>query len=172
MRSTMNRRAFLILGAFGIITGSGYLWWMRDHSPTLPDEMEANTLHLEQDVVSEDTTYDRNLTGWKDEFYTIIADADTAFSDLANSNVVSEFLDETDFDEAYVLLVQNIMQSEMELVLKEIDRTDDGVYVDIKINPPRGGGPDDQIVHSLLIRITDELRGIPESATVNIDGYI
>jgi hypothetical protein len=63
------------------------------------------------------------------------------------------------------------MQSEMELVLDAISRREDGLYLDISIDSPRSG-PDDLLVHSLLVRVTDEGGGVPEDVSVDIEGYV
>jgi hypothetical protein len=96
----------------------------------------------------------------------VISDPKTANSGLINDNSISPFLANTDFEDSYLIIVQNGMQSETELVLDTISRRKKGIHLDISIHSPQSG-PDDLLIHSLLIKITDENKGVPDTAGYN-----
>ena len=57
----------------------------------------------------------------------------------------------------------------MELTLDEISRTANGLHLAVSIDSP-SSGPDDEVVHSLLVRITDEQAGVPAEVTADVEG--
>jgi len=133
--------------------------------------MEVETQHFERDVLSENSSRESDFLEWKHEYQTIVTDRDAARRELIDSDSVTSFLDNTGFDESYLIVVQNGMQSEMELVLDGISRQAESLHLNVTINSPQGG-PDDLLTHSLLIRIIDEKRGVPERVSVDIEGYV
>ncbi len=166
----MNRRNFLALGGLGIGAAGGYFGW-RWYSPSRPDGMEVETQHFERDVLSENSSRESDFLEWKEEYQTTVTDRDAARRELIDSDPVTSFLNNTDFDESYLLVVQNGMQSEMELVLDGVSRQGDTLHLNVTITSPQGG-PDDLLIHSLLIRVIDEERGVPEDVSVDIEGYV
>lgn len=166
----MNRRNFLALGGLGIGAAGGYFGW-RWYSPSRPDGMEVETQHFERDVLSENSSRESDFLEWKEEYQTTVTDRDAARRELIDSDPVTSFLNNTDFDESYLLVVQNGMQSEMELVLDGVSRQGDTLHLNVTIISPQGG-PDDLLIHSLLIRVIDEERGVPEDVSVDIEGYV
>ncbi|WP_243641355.1 hypothetical protein [Natrarchaeobius halalkaliphilus] len=72
--------------------------------------MTVETLYLERNVFDP-----RDVFALREESYTLIADEETAASEFDDVEQVSAFSDETDFDESYILVVQNGMRSEDDL---------------------------------------------------------
>lgn len=167
----MNRRRFLAFAGLGIGTAGGYIGWRWYHSPSIPDGMRVKTKHLEMDVLTDNSSRDSRSLGWREEYQTVINSEKHANKETIDYNTVTSFLNNTDFDESYLIIVQNGMQSEMELVLNAISRQEDGIHIDISIDSPRSG-TDDLLTHSLLIRITDKDEEIPENVSVDIKGYV
>jgi hypothetical protein len=166
----MNRRNFLALGGVGIGAAGGYVGW-RWYSPSRPDGIETETEHFERDVLSENSSRESEFLEWKEEYRTTVPDRDAARSELIDHDSVTSFLNNTDFEESYLIVVQNGMQSEMELLLDGVSREEDGLHLSVTINSPQGG-PDDLLTHSLLIRVIDEHKGVPEGVSVDIEGYV
>lgn len=169
--SSMNRRRFLAFCGLGIGTAGGYIGWRWYHSPSILDGMRAETQHLERDILTEESSRDSEFLEWQEEHHTIINNMDAANREIIDDDSVTPFLDNTDFEESSVIVVQNGMQSEMELVLDTISRRENGIHLDITIDSPRSG-PDDLLIHSILIRITDEDGKVPEEVSVDIEGYV
>jgi hypothetical protein len=167
----MKRRAFLVFGGLGLGTAGGYLGWRWYRSPSLPDGMRVETRHVEGDVFTDDGPRGGGSLEWQEEYHTVIRDTEAIDRESIDDESVVRFLDDTDFEASYLVVVQNGMQSEMELVLDAISRREDGLYLDISIDSPRSG-PDDLLVHSLLVRVTDEGGGVPEDVSVDIEGYV
>ena len=133
--------------------------------------MEVETRHFERDVLSENSSRESDFLKWRHEYQTVVTDRDAARRELIDSDSVTSFLDDTGFDDSYLIVVQNGMQSGMELVLDGISRQGENLQLNITINSPQGG-PDDLLTHSLLIRIIDEDGGVPERVSVDIEGYV
>ncbi len=167
----MNRRQVLAFAGFGVGVPGGYLAWNWDDSssPRLPDGVAVETLYLTRNAFD-----DRTLeSGPREETRTVVADPETAAAELVDEEFVTSFVEDTDFDQSYLVVVQTGMQSEPDLALSDVERTDDGVHLDLVVDHPRGRGVDDDLAtHSLLVRITDEKADVPESVTVDIDGYV
>lgn len=167
----MNRRHFLALGGLGIGAAGGYVGWRWYRSPSIPDGMGVETKHFERDVLSENSPRESEMLEWQEEYHTTIDNKDAANREIIDNESVTAFVSNTDFEESYLIVVQNGMQSEMELVLNTISRQENGLHLDITIDSPQSG-PDDLRIHSLFIRITDEKEGVPEEVSVDIEGYV
>lgn len=167
----MNRRHFLALGGLGIGTVGGYIGWRWHQSPSIPDGMRVETQHFEKDILSKNSSRESELLEAREEYHSIKANRDAVSRELIDNDSLASFLNNTDFEESYLIVVQNRMQSDMELMIDTISRQEDGLHLDIIIDAPRSG-PDDSRIHSLLMRITDEEKGIPEEISVDIEGYV
>ena len=167
----MNRRRFLAFCGLGIGTAGGYIGWRWYHSPSIPDGIKVGTQHIEGDIFAEGSSRDTEFLEWQEEYWTVISDREEVDSEITDDESISPFLDDTDFEDSYLIVVQNGMQSEMELVLDAISRREYGLHLNISIDPPQSG-PDDLLTHSLLIRVTDENEGVPDKVSVDIEGYI
>ncbi|ELY42351.1 hypothetical protein C495_15142 [Natronorubrum sulfidifaciens JCM 14089] len=134
--------------------------------------MNIETLHVERDVSANNFSREGESLAWKEEYHTVIEDVDTADRELEDIGSVTKFIDETNFNDSYMVIVQNGVQSEPDLVLDTIKRIENGLKIEISIDYPWFGVNDDLITHSLLIRITDSKDGVPETVTVDIEGYV
>jgi len=169
---TMNRRKFLALVTAGAgLGGGGYLGWNWYNTPTIPSGMDVETLHVERDVSANNFSRDGESLAWEEEYHTVIEDRETADRELESIDSVTKFIEDTNFEESYIVVVQNGMQSDPDLELDTINRVENGINIEVSIDAPRVGG-DDLINHSLLIRITDSEDGLPETITVDIEGYV
>ncbi|MFW6002969.1 MAG: hypothetical protein ACOCPT_00925 [Halanaeroarchaeum sp.] len=168
---SMNRRRYLALAGLGIGAVGGYTGWRWYRAPSVPDGMSVQPRHFERDILTEQTSRSSDFLEWKSEYQTVISDPETADRVLIDDRSITRFLDDTDFEASYLIVVQNGMQSEMELELDSITRREDGLHLDISIDPPQSG-PDDLGIHSLLIRITDETGDVPDDVSVTITGYV
>lgn len=178
----MDRRTFLTAsGVAGLVGVSGCLARSGDDEsgdggsadedePELPDGMEIETHHsISHRLVDDpDGHHDRS----QDERHFVVEDRETA-TDWADSAQDSDtpFIEETAFDEGYLLIVQNSMQSRPELDVVAIEHDGDRLAVDLLVDRPDGDISDDQAYHTLFVRITDDTGGIPDSVSVDIEGY-
>jgi hypothetical protein len=167
----MKRRRFLALGGVGVGAAGGYLGLRWYRAPSVPTGMTVETKHFERDVLTDRAARDPDFLEWQAEYHEVITEREAATERVIDDESVTAFLAETTFEASYVIVVQNGMQSEMELVLDAIARRPTGLHLDISIDAPRGG-PDDLRVHSLLVRVTDEGEEPPADVSVDIEGYV
>ncbi|MCU4924558.1 hypothetical protein OB905_00970 [Halobacteria archaeon AArc-dxtr1] len=164
----MNRRAALGLLGVGVGVPGGYLAWNRHRSPTLPDGIEVDTLYLEGNTFGEPAPEGRE-PGPREQYHELVRTA----AEIERDETAVAFAEETDFDASALVAVLTGMQSEPDLALEAISRTDDGLHIDVAVEHPWWRGvEDDLLTHSLLVRITDEVAGQPESISVDIEGYV
>lgn len=107
---------------------------------------------------------------YREEYRTVISGLKAANRTIIDDGSVAPFVANTDFDDSPFIVVQNGMQSKMELELDGVSHRDDGLHLDISIDSPQGG-PDDLLIHSLLIRITDEDGDVRKKVSTDIEGY-
>ena len=168
----MNRRTVLALAGAGLSIPGGYVAWNRFQSLSVPDGMHVDTLYVRGNVFGEPAPADHEI-GSKEPHHTVIGDEETAAHEVSFAESAIKFADETDFGNSYLSIVQTRMQSEPDLALEAIARTDDGLHLDVAVEHPWWRGvDDDSVTHSLLIRIADDKDGIPESVSVDITGYV
>lgn len=161
----MNRRRLLAL--VGVGAPGGYLAWRWYRTPRLPDGLRVETLYTIRDLRP-----DRDGSPPREgrEYAAVVASGVEA-AELALEGEAVSFVEATDFDESYLLLLQTGMQSQPDLELTAIERVDGGLHVRLAVDAPRFGVDDDFTVHSFLIRVTDD-RAPPESVTVDVEGYV
>lgn len=167
----MNRRTFLATTGSGFGLAGGYLGWRWYRSSPSPAELDVETLYVDRDVSTTDFSREGESMSYGEEYHTVVDDSATAERELDDAESVTEFVSDTDFDESYLVVVQNGMQSEPDLVLDSVRRTDNGITIDVSIDAPRAVD-DDLSIHSLLIRVADAGDGLPETVAVDIDGYV
>lgn len=168
----MNRRNALAVIGSGISIPAGYVAWNRSQSISLPDGISVDTLYIIGNVFGEPATADQDL-GPREEYHRIIQTEQRAEDEISFDDSAIGFVETTNFGDSYLIIVQTGMQTEPDLVLEEISRTDDGLHIDVAIEHPWWQGvSDDLMIHSLLIRATDETGIIPNSISVDIDGYV
>lgn len=168
----MNRRHVLAAVGSGAGVSGGYVAWGRYRSPSLPDGVDVDTLYVPGDVFGEPGR-ERDGVGPREESHRTIDDAETAGTAITFDDSAIEFVEETDFDDATLVIVQTGMQTDPDLALEAISRTDEGLHIDVAVEHPWWRGVDDDLgTHSLLIRITDDKDDGPGSVSVTIDGYV
>jgi len=86
---------------------------------------------------------------------------------------VVEFVDETDFDQSYlIVVVAGAWPSGYWLELGTVERIEDGLRVSVATASPDEPVGDDAAVHSLAIRVTDEQSDVPDRIEVTINGRL
>lgn len=162
----MNRRT-IIFGLAGIsgISAAGYTSWT--YLTESNTDSKGETVHIRRDVFT-DGRHDGGFD-WKEKYHAVISDEATAKAVLSENDPIGSFVENTDFADSFLVIVQTGVQSSAALVLDTTEWVDNRLHVDVDVTYPRDGG-DDLVTHSLLIRITDE--EVPEKVTVQIEGYI
>jgi hypothetical protein len=119
----------------------------------------------------EDSSRDSKFLEWQEKSQTLITKRKEVNREIIDEESISPFLNDIDFKNSYLIVVQNGMQSEMELVLDGIFQREYGLHLNVSIDSPRGG-PDDLLTHSLLIRVINEDGEVPEEISIDIKGYV
>lgn len=166
--SIMKRRSVLATSA-GIVFSSvaGCL----GGAQTAPEGMDVETRHWVADILEEGIWYQRREREESvDRYHELIDDETTAQNRIDGGEEVRAFVEETDFAESYLVVVQNMMQSARWLELQQIERTTQGLDIAVETASPDEPYGDDAAVHSLAIRVTDEQAGTPDELQVTIDG--
>lgn len=133
--------------------------------------MAIEPRHWVADILEEGLWYQRQEREESiNRYHELIADETAAENRIEGDESVVEFVEETDFEKSYLLVVQNVMQSARWLELDRITRTDSGLDVAVNTASPDEPYGDDATVHSLAIRVTDERQGVPDTIEVTIDG--
>jgi len=167
----MERRNFLAASGLGIIAVGGPIGWLFVQSSKT--DMGASTRHFEENILSENTSRGNGILDYKETNTTIITSAAEAGNNLISKKGVGEFVDNTDFASSYLVLIQNGMSSEMTLALDSISREEDSIHFDVSVEPPETNyAPDNVATHSLLVRIGNKEGGIPQSVSLDIEGYV
>ena len=163
----MKRRGILAtVGGIALSTAAGCL----GEEQTVPDGLTVDTRHWVDDILEEGIWYQRQEGDASvDRFHVLLEDETAAQNQTAGDDDVMEFIEETDFTESYLVVVQNMMQSARWLELQQIERTEDGINIAVETASPDEPYGDDAAVHSLLIRVTDEQAGTPAELRVAID---
>lgn len=79
-----------------------------------------------------------------------------------------EFIQRTDFEQSYLVVVDWRGSSSSDtLKLNRINRTEDGLYLDIRLEQP-ATRLSDLSPHTLITRVTDERESIPENVSAGI----
>ncbi|MFC4406965.1 hypothetical protein [Haloarchaeobius iranensis] len=138
-----------------------------DDSPSLPPGLSVTTEHVVWDVLPDsrdrrERLYDGGTV------HRLFTERENATRAISAPNLPASFLDETDFDESFVVVVQYGRQSATWLELDRIERTDDGLDIVARVAEPSGGYGDDLAIHSLLLRVTDPAGGVPESLRATV----
>lgn len=173
----MNRRQ--VLGAAGVtLTGAlaGCLDLIWGENPTVPGGMSVETHYTVNRLLETGLS---GLHNEIDSYHTVITDHLTAQERLAPVKaedggqptadpVARAFIENTDFDRSYIVIMQYGMPSGMSLELERIERIASGIEVTVRTESPNGV-EDDFAVHSKIIQITDEEAEVPEDVSAYID---
>lgn len=164
----MRRRRVLTLVGVGWVAGiSGCVNQITRalQSPVIPAGMTVETASWSVGGIKND---DRE---WP--YAVVVTSRDEAADNIAYpertfDNGPRAFVDQTDFEQSYLILVGNVYASGTDsLILKRIERRAQGLYVTAKVYRP-GNGSNDVTGHSLFIRVTDEKDGPPQDITVEV----
>lgn len=162
----MDRRHFVSNTALIFTTGLVGCLGSTSH-PDLPDGMRVATHHTVGSHLREDTIGPSGEQGRT--FERVITDRNTAQDQLKNTEEITNFIDETDFNQSYLVVVDAAAwPSGKWLELSEIERTNNGLEIVIVVASPDEPVGDDASVHSLAIRITDTQRGPPEHVVATV----
>jgi len=149
------------------VTGAGgVLGWQWLSGPDLLSGMTVDTLYFEGDALTDDQSYGpESERRWADGDVTVLDDAE---SETDSAERVREFVTETDFDDAYVVVAQYEASSDAELTLEAIERRRDGLSVTVAVDYPSSGSTD-ATPHSLLVRVRDKNGDVPETVELTVD---
>lgn len=175
----MNRRQFLAAGGFaGTVAVAGCLDMIMGSGPTVPDGMSVVTRHTTGKVLQEPVlrpSYDADINS----YHLLITDLSAAEDWLAPEEPDEgpspdprdiSFIEDTAFDQSYIVIVQYGMQSLRSLELRKIERIDGGIRLTVETVDPDDGYNDDWTAHSKVIRITDDDEGVPDEVVAEVDG--
>lgn len=172
----MNRRRFLAAGGIaGTVAVAGCIDVIMRDNPTVPDGMSVTTRHTTGNVFEE-----RVLNPGEDitSYHLLITDLSAVQDRLAHKEPDEGpspdprdigFIEDTDYDESYIVIVKYGMSSVRHLELKAIERIDGGIRLSVETSH-QDGYNDDFADHSKLIRIFDDDAGVPEEVVAEVDG--
>ncbi len=164
----MQRR--VVLATTGGIIHSTVTGCLGEEQP-VPDELDVETRHWVDDLLEEGISYQRQEREESvNRYHEFLKDESTAQNHINGHDEVMEFVEGMAFNESYLVVVQNMMQSARWLELKQIERAEHGLDIAVETASPDEPYGDDATVHSLLIRVTDEQAGTPDNLSVTIDG--
>jgi hypothetical protein len=166
----MKRRRLVALGGvtvFGGLSGCSSVSGWRLHTSQTPAGMTVETEHWGDGHV--------DSKGRERPFAIAVTSASEAIDAVStlrtnreDTNPI-EFIEETDFDGSYLILVEWMgASSGASLELEHIERRDYGLHVEAKVVEPDGVAPSDVSTHSLFIRVTDQRGDAPERVTTNV----
>ena len=136
-----------------------------------PEGIIVDTRHWVADVLEEGIWYaHQEREGSVNRSHDLIEDESAAQNKITQDEEVWEFVEETDFEDSYHIIVQNMMQSARWLELDRIERMERGLDIAVETASPDEPYGDDAAPHSLAIRVTDEQAGIPDELQVTVDG--
>ena len=173
----MKRRRVLIATGVSLVGAiSGCLDMIGGDVRVVPDDMSVEGHH------TTGPTLEDGLLGLQDEidsYHTLITDMATAQERLAPAESedgggptadpeARAFIEDTDFDQSYIVIIQYGMPSLRWLDLRKIERMNGGIRVTVETDDD--GYNDDWAVHSKIIRITDQEEGVPDDVDVEVDG--
>ena len=172
----MNRRRFLATaGSVGTLATAGCLDRISGDGQRIPDGMTVETHHTNDIVLRDTAQFHEDINS----YHLLITDRSSAQDRFAPEEPGSDmppadadaiaFIEDTDFNQSYIVIVQYGMQSLRWLELSSIDRSGDGGIL-VSVETDDDGYNDDWTVHSKIIRITDEAEDIPVEVVAEVDG--
>jgi len=164
----VRRRTLLSLCGLGACSVSGCAG--QDSQPTY-GARGVDTRFFDDDVLTASAQRPADaLREPRDEYHAIVDDETAAETTLVDDSSSTSFIDGTNFDRSYLVVVQNMMPHGLALRLDDIARQGDVVHLDISV-ASQPSGYDVLEVSSLLVRVTDEDERTPDEASVTISGY-
>lgn len=167
----MNRRQFVALGCVSVFAGSAGCSSVYGRFSDAPQTPEGMTVETES--WGDGLLYPKG----RDRPFAVVVTSASAATDevgLLRTNREDydpiEFIEETDFDTSYLILVEWMgASSSASLELSRIERRDYGLHVEAEVVEPHGTTTDDISAHSLFIRVPDEREDAPEQVTIHVD---
>ncbi|WP_049896460.1 hypothetical protein [Natrialba chahannaoensis] len=164
----MERRKFIAtssLLSFGVI---GCLGREEETESESPVGMSVESLYRASPLA--DGELANGLSSTPSSYQTVLADRAAAEARLEQHEDVDAFINETDFNESYlVAILAGLWSSPHRLELAAMDRTESGIHAVVETVSP-DAGDHDLAYHGLVLRITDEVAGIPKTVSVEVDG--
>ncbi|AGB16766.1 hypothetical protein Halru_2179 [Halovivax ruber XH-70] len=164
----MERRAYLGVAAAGLVLAGGRYATMLD-GQAVPDGIDVATEHVVDDVLEGGLSTQQGPDEYPVHYYHLVPDEASASAALTEEASRKSFVQETEFDRSVLLVVQYMMSSEQWLTLEQIERIEDGLAVAVDTESPAGEYVQDEGVHSLMIRITDDKGTIPTELRVSVN---
>lgn len=136
-----------------------------------PEGIAVDTRHWVADILEEGIWYaHQEREGSVNRYHDLIGDESAAQNRVTQDEEVWAYVEEIDFEDSYLIVVQNVMQSARWLELDRIERIERGLDIAVETASPDEPYGDDATPHSLTIRVTDEQAGIPNELQVTVDG--
>lgn len=167
----MKRRAFLAGAGFALGVPTGIAWgnWREQRSCTEPVR-RVETTSLLADVLTDAAREERGSPDPSGAYHRVIASETEAAEVLAEDGDAWSVAARTDFEREFLVLVQVFGSSTPRLVLDCLQRTDDGLEVDVSLTPHSGPRTADLATHSLLLQVGTPRGDVPEAVTLDVDG--
>lgn len=125
----------------------------------------------ESHVVGSDYVEDVNVRHegyFPDSYQTLLENRSMADERLESTDEIDEFVNATDFDDAYLLvIVAGTWSGDTDVFVPEVERIEDGFRVEVE---SENGEQLDDTFRTIILRVTDETADRPERLVVVSDG--
>lgn len=167
----MKRRAFLAGAGFALGVPTGLAWGNWREIRSCPDPVRSvETTSLLEDVLTDAAREERGSPGASEAYYQVIDSEATLSEVVAEGGDAWSFATGTDFDREFLGLVQVSGSSTPRLVLDCLQRTDDGLDVDVSLTAQSRARTADLATHTLLLRVGAPRGDVPETVSLDVDG--
>ena len=167
----MKRRRYLATSCLGVLSASSGCAVVSGLRTSLPDGMTTDTHHSVRPEALRDGVAPNVQSGGRPPviYETLLTDREMALERANTDSSAYEFIRNTDFDRSYIAVVEYFGTSSSRwLELRSIERGEVDIHVVAEVKTPRSGVSDDQAIHSLLVRITEENRERPSEISAEI----
>ena len=166
----MKRQSLIATGIVVLLLLSSALWYQQS-SCGIPDEVTVNERYSQERVLSDATATDRGALSPEETWWRVVTNDTAARTTFANETRATEFARNTDFDTAYLLVVQTADSSTPGLVPKCYERNGVGATVTVSLTDQSGPRTDDLVTHTLVMRIDDRRTTPPSNVSVRVTGH-
>lgn len=165
----MNRRKFLSRTSLGVLSASSGCAALELNTGT-PEGMTIESRQWAR--VTLENGVEGDMEAGEDApviATSIIGNQETAENRIDSESPAAAFIFETDFENAYIAVVEYYgMSSSNDLELRSLERGDSTIHIVAEVKESSGGTLDDQSIHSLVLRITDEEAGVPDESSAEV----